>query len=313
MLRCACASSAACTFVTGDLVFSAGAPEGRIDVIAHRGASAYAPENTLAAFALAHDMGAHWFELDCTLSRDGEVVVIHDDTVDRTTAFRGRVGDLMYHDGMDRYDAGTWYDEKFASDGIPTLGQALDLAKDQIGVYIEIKDSDDDSQLLDGLLELAENTGSLLPGIADETLARIKASGTRNLELTRKVVAAVQQRGMGRQIVLQSFSPVVCATALLEAPGLRAEQLACSDSKKPDLWRNCLRWYEVLTTPGFNVHKDDVDESLVRRVHGDGKTIAAWTVNEEEDMWRLAELGVDAIITDRPDICAATLKDLERA
>lgn len=304
---------AACTLVTGDFVFSAGATEGPTKVIAHRGASTYAPENTLAAFALARDMGAHCFELDCTLSSDGEIVVIHDDTVDRTTDFTGRVRDLMYHGDMDRYDAGTWFDEKFAAERIPTLSQALDLAKDQIGVYIEIKDSDDDGRLIDDLFELAEDSGRLLPDLADETMTRIKASQTRNLELTRKVVAAVQQRDMRRQIVVQSFSPVVCATALIEAPELRVEQLASSDSKKPEVWRNCLRWYELLTAPGFNVHKDDVDEGLVRRAHRDGRTLAAWTVNVEEDMRRLAELGVDAIITDHPDVCAAILKDMESA
>ncbi len=94
---------------------------------------------------------------------------------------------------------------------------------------------------------------------------------------------------------------------------LRVGLLACSDSKKPEVWRSCLRWYELLTAGGFNVHKDDVDEGLVRRAHGDGRSLAAWTVNEEVDMRRLAELGVDAIITDRPDVCAAVLKDMERA
>ena len=65
--------------------YRAGAPEGCIDVIAHRGASAYAPENTMAAFRLAAEQGADWFELDCTLTKDGEVIVIHDNDVERTT------------------------------------------------------------------------------------------------------------------------------------------------------------------------------------------------------------------------------------
>ena len=70
--------------------YRAGAPEGSIDVIAHRGASAYAPENTLAAFALAAEQGADWFELDCTLTKDGEVIVIHD-----PSNFSAHRGDLV--------------------------------------------------------------------------------------------------------------------------------------------------------------------------------------------------------------------------
>ncbi len=69
-------------------------PEGRVDVIAHRGARAYAPENTLAAFALAAEMGADWFELDCRLTLDGEVIVIHDDTIERTTGAEGVVSEM---------------------------------------------------------------------------------------------------------------------------------------------------------------------------------------------------------------------------
>ena len=121
-------------------------------VIAHRGASAYAPENTLAAFQLASDMKADWFELDCTLTKDGEVIVIHDDTVDRTTPAEGRVADLTLAE-LKTLDAGTWRDPEFADERLPTLGESLDFAKGKIGVYIEIKDSDDDSALREQILE----------------------------------------------------------------------------------------------------------------------------------------------------------------
>ena len=112
--------------------YRAGAPEGAVDVIAHRGASAYAPENTLAAFELAVEQQADWFELDCTLSKDDEVIVIHDSDVDRTTDGVGNVCDLTLVE-LKALDAGAWFDGKFAGEPLPTLGETLDLAKDRIG------------------------------------------------------------------------------------------------------------------------------------------------------------------------------------
>jgi len=145
-----CIVMAACTSI------EAGAAPGLTDVIAHRGASAYAPENTLAAFALAAEMGANWFELDCTLTRDGEVIVIHDDTIDRTTGAKGSVAEMTLSE-LKQYDVGSWFDPKFAEERFPTLGEALDLAKEKrIGVYVEIKNSDDDRELMRELLALED-------------------------------------------------------------------------------------------------------------------------------------------------------------
>src|SRR5690606_19888430 len=89
-----------------------GAPHGVADVIAHRGASAYAPENTIAAFRLAKESGADWFELDCHLSADGHPVVIHDATVDRTTNGQGYVREMSLYD-LQNLDAGSWKAPEF--------------------------------------------------------------------------------------------------------------------------------------------------------------------------------------------------------
>ena len=273
-------------------------------VIAHRGASHYAPENTLAAFERAADLGADWFELDCNLSRDGEIVVIHDDTVDRTTDFEGKVSGLDYVGEMDRYDAGSWFDSAFASERLPTLGQALDLADRRgIGVYIEIKNSDDDSALMDVLLAIPRNGEPLLPDRGDRVMSAIVNSGSRNLELTRKVIAEVKARRMRRAVVIQSFSPVVCAVALIEAPRFRTELLAYNDDEKPKVWKRYLMWAELLDPAGFNIRMSELTDELLRDFHARGKTVAIWTVNEEEEMYRLIRQGVDAIITNRPDVC----------
>ncbi len=107
-------------------------------VIAHRGASAHAPENTLAAFALAVEMQADMVELDVHLCKDGQLVVIHDATLDRTTSGSGNVAEHTLAQ-LRQLDAGGWFDRKFGRERIPTLSEALETVGGECGVNVEIK------------------------------------------------------------------------------------------------------------------------------------------------------------------------------
>src|SRR5579859_7074609 len=112
---------------------------GRVTITAHRGASAYAPENTLAAFRLAHDLGADGVELDVHLTADDQLVVLHDDTLDRTTSGSGLVREHAYAE-IAALSAGAWFSEAFADERIPLLSQVLDWAHDaHMGLSIELK------------------------------------------------------------------------------------------------------------------------------------------------------------------------------
>jgi len=106
-------------------------------LFAHRGASAYAPENTLAAFTLAIHQNADAIELDAKLSADGEVVVIHDQTVDRTTDGVGKVNELVLA-ALKELDAGEKYDESFRGERIPTLDEVLESIGQKIFINIEL-------------------------------------------------------------------------------------------------------------------------------------------------------------------------------
>jgi len=106
--------------------------------IAHRGGAAYAPENTLAAIKNAVKIGADYAEIDVHLSKDGEIVVIHDDELERTTNGKGQVKDKTLKE-LKRLDAGSWFSPKFKGERIPTLEEVLDTAKGKIGIVIEIK------------------------------------------------------------------------------------------------------------------------------------------------------------------------------
>lgn len=106
--------------------------------IAHRGASAYAPENTLAAFDKALDLGAGHVEFDVHFSADGQVVVIHDDTVDRTTNGSGAVASLTLAQ-LKSLDAGSWFAAQFSGERIPTLGELLERYLGKLHFHIEVK------------------------------------------------------------------------------------------------------------------------------------------------------------------------------
>lgn len=309
---------ASCTIALGILImtgcqrYQAGAPHGAIEVIAHRGASAYAPENTLAAFKLATEMGADWFELDCTLSKDGEVVVMHDDTVDRTTNGKGYVRDLSLYD-LKQLDAGSWFAPEFAGERIPTLGQALDLAKWKIGVYIEIKDSSDDGVLLNDIVKKADSLKEADDRFYREMFEMIERSESRNLELTRKVIALVRERKMHRHVVIQSFSPIVCAIVKADAPEMRIEYLGSFEEDSSVSWENYLRLGYFFDVDGFNVDKDSLTVGRLAAFQESEKSSAVWTVDEAEEMKRFTQWGVNGIITNKPDMARSITGTVNRA
>jgi glycerophosphoryl diester phosphodiesterase len=114
------------------------APAGRPYVVGHRGAMGHAPENTMASFRKGVELGAPMVELDIHLSADGRLVVIHDDTLNRTTNGSGPVGDLTA-DEIGRLDAGSWFSPDFAGERVPMLDEVLDWARGRVGLVIELK------------------------------------------------------------------------------------------------------------------------------------------------------------------------------
>jgi len=114
--------------------------------IAHRGASGHCPENTRAAFLRAIELGADMVELDCQVTRDGAVVVMHDETVDRTTDGKGRVRDHTLKD-LKALDAGSWFGPEFTGEEVLTLEEAVDILRGRVGLNLEIKGEDPPGRL----------------------------------------------------------------------------------------------------------------------------------------------------------------------
>jgi glycerophosphoryl diester phosphodiesterase len=231
-------------------------------VFAHRGASKAAPENTLPAFQAAIELGADGVELDVQYSSDGALVVFHNPKLEATTNGEGRVTSHTLAE-LQALDAGSWFAPQFAGTRIALLGEVLDLLKDKLLVNIEIKALD---------------------------------SATMNLG--KDVVKAVRERDMVDQVVLSSFNPDALRRAKKAGP-----EIECGLLLAPDLpgWT---RWDIVRRFSGADALHPElpmVDEAYMSRARQLDMPVRVWTVNEEADMRRMTELGVDAIITDYPD------------
>lgn len=293
----AAAAIAGCA-TTGPLMIQ---PKDQVAVIAHRGASAYAPENTLAAFELAAEMEADWYELDCLLTKDGAVIVSHDDDLDRTTNGEGHIADKTLAE-LKALDAGSWFDQKFAGETMPTLRESLDMARDRIGVYVEIKSAANDGALMQELWQATAGHETMDKKLGKELLAIVEANGSRNLALARKSIEDIRAAGMTKQAVIQSFSPVICLVSCIEAPEIRTEYLGTYNEDKPEAWDRFLNWGVLIGVDGFNVSQPSLTPERLAWFHDAGKTVAVWTVDDPESMETLIDWGVDAIITNRPDV-----------
>lgn len=197
---------------------------------AHRGLSQACPENTLPAFAAAIAAGAHELELDLWLSRDGVLVVCHDETVDRTSNGRGRINDLDWAD-LRRLDAGSWHDPAWAGVTMPRLEEVLELAAGRVGLNLHLKESDEavrrtcDLVLDRGLLETAylaleseaalENAIAYAPHLdraclanqadADACLATAIRHGCKRLQYFHTVTAAQIRRAHDAGLICNVF------------------------------------------------------------------------------------------------------------
>jgi glycerophosphoryl diester phosphodiesterase len=232
-------------------------------IFAHRGASAHAPENTLAAFELALVQHADAIELDVKLSSDGRAVVIHDQTVDRTTGSRGRVKDLSL-EHLKSLDAGSFFLEKYRGEKIPSLEEVFETVGKRTFINVEL-------------------TNYTTPRDA----------------LVETVCMLVKQFGLQKSVMFSSFFASNLSKARAYLPDVPSGLLAFDGWL--GAWARSFGFnfgkYQAL-----HPYLNDVSSQQVQRVHRLNRRIHVWTVNAAEDMRRLFHWGVDAIFTDDPQL-----------
>jgi glycerophosphoryl diester phosphodiesterase len=232
-------------------------------IIGHRGYRARYPENTLASFSAAMAAGADMIELDVTLSRDRQVVVIHDDTLNRTTSGSGPVQQATLQE-LKLLDAGSWFDSRFKGESLPTLEEVLALAGGNILINVEIKSS------------------AWEPGFPEDAIER-------------QVIDLITRHGLLNSILVSSFH-----TGFLENianmthhPGIA---FITGRSVPPDTLDICKR----LDAFSWHPHFRPLEQRHIDRAHAQGIHVFPYTVNTAAEMQRLADMGVDGVITDDP-------------
>lgn len=271
--------------------------------VAHRGASSYAPEHTLAAYQLAIDQGADYVEQDLQITKDGVLVCLHDLTLERTTnvedvfperarRHRGRktwpVADFTLSE-IKQLDAGSWFSRKFAGERVPTWQEAIDLIRGRAGLFPETKDPEEYDQ--------------------------------RGFDMAAMTLEVLQENGLDRPgadprtpVIIQSFSPASLKRMKALGTQLPLMLLISDRDRRRGAWLSDGGLKQVREfAEGIGPAKSLLvsDRTLATRAHALGLSITPYTFraaglppwrNVKDEMARyLYEIGADALFTDNPD------------
>ena len=254
-----------------------------VGTIGHRGASGYAPEHTFPAYDLALRHGADYIEQDLQLTKDGVLVVLHDETLDRTARgpeenCTGSVIDKTLEQ-IKTCEVGTWFNEEnseyareeYVGLEIPTLEEVFQRYGSGVDYYIETKNPEE------------------APGMEEELLRLMGEYGLTEPAAER------------RQVLIQSFSPDSLQKIHALDPSLPLIRLYEEEGEDSETIREDLDEAQTYAV-GIGPSKEDVDRSLVFEAHGRYLDVHPYTVNEEQEMEDLISLGVDAMFTNFPDL-----------
>ncbi len=249
-----------------------------IKVIAHRGACANAPQNTLPAFEKAIELGSDGFETDVHLTCDGHPVICHDYNIDETSNGKGTITKMTLEE-FKSYDFGSYFNEDFKDTKGPTLEEFLTLCEknDQAKVLnIEIK-----------------------PSLEDD------------MTIVKKTIDAVKEHGLFDRLLISSFSTKMlleakkidsrCKTAFLYSP---------KDTIFIKVSLSAARFAKSLKLSALHPYFLTVTHRYVAKAHQLGIKVNVWTVNKEKDIRRMIKCGVDGIITDYPEKVKAILEEM---
>jgi len=265
----------------------------RPQVWGHRGAMAYAPQNTLPSFQLAQDQGADGVELDVQLSRDGVLAVFHDARVDQLTDGTGALSSLSWKE-LRALDAGLRFGPDWKGTRIPTLEEVLAALDPRLLVNVELKTALSEEPWWD-------RWRALLTGPRVLSGARLRAARAEAAPLAQ-AVAKLLRSGPAPRFLVSSFDPLA-----LEALAPLLPDVPLGFLHSPTVPWDTPSLVRGLTYQAWHPHASQVSPEGVDREHAAGRRVHVWTVNEPDRGLALANLGVDALITNRPDVLLRAL------
>lgn len=233
-------------------------------IIAHRGMSSLAPENTLSAFKLCKEYGVKWFECDVDILGDGTLIISHDDTLDRCTDKSGSLHNLKKED-LHNIDAGSWFSDNYIGERIPTLTQLIELInKYKLNVNFELK----------------------------------SWGGNKDLEelLINKFAQKLKEIDKEREVIVSSFNPIL----LSKFKDISPQTPVCClfEKNKLDDYKSIM---ESCKAEYIHPQSKGLTKKMVKEFKKHGYKINVWTVNDLAKANQLFNWGVDGIITDIGD------------
>lgn len=238
-----------------------------MDIIAHRGYSGKFPENTMLSFRKAVESGADAIELDVHLSKDGEVMIIHDEALGRTTGKEGLVSDYTRSE-LEQINAGKTKDDSFGFTPIPSLEEYLSMIKDT-GLYTNIE---------------LKTAPVYYPGIEEKTLELIRRFGCED----RILFSSFNWLSV---LKIRSIAPQFPIALLFD--GMKLYNIGY---EMKDMGIDCYH-------PSYRI----LDDSAVKELQGNTRRINVWTVNEETEMRKCIEWGIDGLITNEVEKAKSVL------
>jgi glycerophosphoryl diester phosphodiesterase len=234
-----------------------------VKLIAHRGACGYFPENTMASFRAAMDMGAVSVEFDVQQTKDHKLAILHDTDLKRLAGAKARVGDLSYEE-LAKHDVGSWFSPRFKGARAPRLEEVLGLLLERkIELHVEVKQAE-----------------------------------TPYEGIEKRVLGAIRAQPMGKELCIVSSGdhPTLHRLRALDK-GLRLGYLASHTSLE-----EALPEAHALACESVHISGRVVSERWVKGTHSKGMKLLVYTINERKDAEKLRSLGVDGIFSDYPDL-----------
>lgn len=236
-------------------------------VIGHRGASTYAPEHTLASYQLARELGADFIEIDLQMTKDGVLVAMHDNTVDRTTNGNGSVESHSLEE-LKRLDAGSWFNKNFPlyADSeykflsVPTLEEIFAYFGKEVNYYIETK------------------------------------SPNKYPNMEEKLIQLLRENDLIEKVIIQSFSEKSLIQIHAAEPKIPLIQLLSYQSPAKITESEIIKWKQYAVGIGPNYQM--IDKAYVKAARRAGLLVHPYTVNSKEDLDQLMKWGITGVFTD---------------
>lgn len=238
-------------------------------IIAHRGASGLAPENTITAIRKAIELNSDMVEIDVHQTKDSVIIVIHDESIDRTTEGSGKIKDL-YFSQIRKYSAGSWFGEKYANEKIPTLMEVISLVRGQTKLLIEVKGNE-----------------KIYPNIVKHIYDLIKKYHAKNW------------------CIIQSFNDEILNKFYQLDSTLTLQKLIVADIPGIPLFVDNfinignLKDYKFIEAININSHF--VHHNILKELHNYGFKVNVWVVNDSTEIEGFFKMGVDGVITNFPN------------